>query len=117
MQPFADVTAFWAGSVALPGGQEVNFKKYRRPPALSRGICSACNSPVVGYMSLAPFAKLAFVPSQNVPLPAALPQPRAHIFYHRRQQDAHDTLPKFSGYWPSEFMVTGLVLAGTFSDS
>jgi len=26
--------------------------------------------------------------------------------------DAEDTLPKYSGYWPSQYAVTGRVLAG-----
>ncbi len=68
--------------------------------------------PVVGFLWLAPFLKLAFVPSANFPDQAALPKPEAHIFYHRRLTDAGDNLPKVSGYWPSEFTVTKLVMGG-----
>lgn len=65
---------------------------------------------MVGFLRLAPFARLAFVPSGNFPDPAALPAPSTHIFYHRRINDAHDTLPKSSGYWPSEIAVTKAIL-------
>jgi hypothetical protein len=38
----------------------------------------------------------------------------AHIFYHRRIADEHDSLPKISGYWRSELAVTKLILASSF---
>jgi hypothetical protein len=69
---------------------------------------------VVGFLRLAPFVQLAFVPSRNVPDQAALPMPGAHIFYHRRIADANDLLPKISGYWRSELAVTRMVFASTF---
>jgi hypothetical protein len=109
-QPFADVTVWWGGAVALPEDNPVQFKQYRAPPALQRGTCASCGAPVAGFLSLAPFLKLAFVPSANLPDPAALPKPQAHIFYHRRLADAADGLPKISGYWPSQLAVTRLVV-------
>lgn len=112
-QPYADVTAFWAGAVSLPHDQLIQFRRYRPPPALRRGICPSCSAPVVGFLRLAPFVQLAFVPSRNFPVPAALPMPGAHIFYHRRIADADDPLPKISGYWRSELAVTRMVLANT----
>ena len=67
---------------------------------------------VVGFLRIAPFVQLAFIPAMNFPRRAALPRPRAHIFYHRRVKDARDRLPKISGYWPSELYASRLVLAG-----
>ncbi|WP_139351314.1 GFA family protein [Rhodanobacter sp. B05] len=113
-QPFADVTAWWGGAITLPERHNVQFKKYRAPPALRRGTCGSCGMPVVGFLRLAPFLRLAFVPSANFPDQAALPKPKAHIFYHRRLTDASDNLPKVSGYWPSELTVTKLVMGGMF---
>ncbi len=113
-QPYADVTAFWAGAISLPEGHPIQFRTYRPPPALRRGICPSCSAPVVGFLRLAPFVQLAFVPSRNVPDQAALPMPGAHIFYHRRIADANDLLPKISGYWRSELAVTRMVFASTF---
>lgn len=107
-QPFADVTVWWAGAIVLPEYQQIQFKRYRAAPALQRGACAACGAPVVGFLRLAPFVKLAFVPSANFANPAALPSPRTHIFYHRRLADAADGLLKISGYWPSQLAVTKL---------
>jgi hypothetical protein len=112
-QPYADVTVWWAGGIRLPEAQRIEFKRYRLPPALQRGTCASCGRPVVGFLRLAPFIRLAFVPSVNVTDRSGLPAPRGHIFYHRRVSDAGDDLPKLSGYWPSELAVTRWVLAGT----
>ena len=113
-QPYADVTAFWAGAISLPEDHSIQFRRYRPPPALRRGTCPSCGAPVVGFLRLAPFLQLAFVPSRNFSTPAALPTPGAHIFYHRRIADVHDPLPKVSGYWRSELAVTKMVLANAF---
>jgi hypothetical protein len=110
-QPRADVTIWWRQSVALPEDQPIQFKRYRLPPAISRGTCPSCGLPVVGFLRLAPFVQLAFVPAMNFPRRAGLPRPSAHIFYHRRVKDAADRLPKISGYWPSELFVTKLIVA------
>lgn len=111
--PFADVTVFWVGSERLLSQDEVVFKRYRLPPALQRGTCRACGSPVFGYLRLAPFVRLLFVPTHNIKPSVGVPEPSAHIFYHRRVQEVTDSLPKFSGYWRSELEVSRLVLSGT----
>lgn len=109
---FADVTAFWAGSEHLRSPEAVEFRSHRPPPALRRGTCRACGAPVLGYLRLAPFLRLLFVPTRNLkPAATGLP-PSAHVLYHRRVSDATDSLPKFSGYWSSELAVTRSVLRG-----
>jgi hypothetical protein len=114
-QARADVTIWLGHSVQLAENQRVEFKRYRLPPAINRGTCVSCGLPVVGFLRLAPFVQLAFVPAMNFPRGAALPRPSAHIFYHRRVKDARDRLPKISGYWPSELYATKLVLTGMLS--
>jgi hypothetical protein len=109
-KPFSDVTYFWAEAVALPGDQPVEFRRYRPPPAVRRGICAKCRNPVVGFLTMVPGVRLAFVPSQNFPEPAELPAPDRHIFYHRRVAEISDSVPKLSGYWPSEAHIIGMVL-------
>ena len=113
-KPFADVTYFWAASVTLPVNQSIEFRRYRPPPALRRGICAKCGNPVVGFLRLVPGLTLAFVPSQNFPRPAELPAPHRHIFYDRRVADIADSVPKLGGYWASEAYLTRTVLAGLF---
>lgn len=110
--PFADVTALWSGCVDVTTPESVSYRRYRLPPALERGTCATCGEPVVGFMRLAPFVRLAFVPTRNLKAIGALPKAAAHIFYHRRIADALDGLPTYSGYWSSELAVTGMVLKG-----
>jgi hypothetical protein len=113
-QTHADVTVFWAGAVTLQADHRISFKRYRLPPALRRGTCPTCGAPVFGYLRLAPFVQLAFVPSRNFSRPSVLPAASAHIFYHRRVEDVVDGLPKVSGYWRSEWAVAKLVVKGLF---
>ena len=103
--------AFWAGSITLRVGHQIEFKRYRPPPAARRGHCRSCSAPVVEFLRLAPFVQLAFVPSKLFPDQGALPPPALHIFYHRRLGDIADDLPKVSGYWASELAVMKRVLA------
>jgi hypothetical protein len=81
----------------------VRIKRYRRWPALDRAICAHCEQPAFGVFRLGPLRALAFVPSANFGYAANLPTPAAHLFYHRRTADHDDALPKYSGYWRSEW--------------
>ena len=110
--PFADVTALWGSSVSVSAPQSVSYRRYRPPPALQRGTCVQCGEPVVSYMRLAPFVRLAFVPTRNLKSVDGLPGPAAHVFYDRRLADAQDGLRSYSGYLPSELAVTRLLLSG-----
>jgi hypothetical protein len=112
--PSADVTAFWGGAISIPEAFPVAFEKYRRLPNVNRGRCQECGKPVVEFLTLAPFARISFVPSRNFQDIQKLPPPSAHIFYHRRVRDIDDSLPKISGYWPSELAVGRLILLGLF---
>jgi len=108
-KPFADVTYFWAESVALQNDQSVAFRRYRPPPAMRRGTCAKCGNPVVSLAGRG--LALAFVPSQNFARPAELPPPDCHIFYRWRVADIPDNVPKLSGYWASQARVTRTILA------
>jgi hypothetical protein len=113
-RPFADVTYFRAAAVALPANQDIQFRRYRLPPAVKRGACAKCHNPVVGFLRLVPGLTVAFVPSRNFPRPAELPAPDRHIFYDRRVDDVFDAVPRLGGYWSSEAHVTLKVLADLF---
>jgi hypothetical protein len=110
--PRADVSAFWAGAIVVDTPATVTYRKYRAPPALQRGTCTHCGAPVAGFIRLAPWMRLAFVPSSNLSAMAALPRPGAHVFYHRRVAECAYDIPKHSGYWRSELAVLALVLTG-----
>jgi hypothetical protein len=107
--PHADVSAFWSRALTIETPASLTYKRYRPPPALQRGTCTQCGAPVAGFLWLAPWVRLAFVPTRNLLDASALQPPSGHIFYHRRVADAPDSLPKYSGYWRSEFAVTTLL--------
>jgi hypothetical protein len=111
--PFADATMLWARDVALPDGHNILFKKYRSPPAISRGTCGSCGSPVVAFSGFGA-SRLAFVAARNYSNPSVLPESAIHIFYHRRASEAADNLPKYSGYLRSEAAVMSLIVRGIF---
>jgi hypothetical protein len=110
-KPFADATYFWAEAIALAANQPIEFRRYRPPPALRRGICTKCGAPAVAFMRPVPGLAVAFVPTQNFHRPAELPAPDCHIFYDRRVADVADALPKVNGYWASEVHITRIVFA------
>lgn len=111
-QPYADFVVLNAKHLIIEKPETIEFAKYRLPPALNRGLCSHCHSPLVGFLRLAPFLSLAFVPSERFQDANQLPALQGHIFYHRRLSDAEDELPKFEGYWHSELAVTKACLKG-----
>jgi len=112
-KPFADATFFWARSIALPDRHDIEFRRYRPPPALNRGICRRCRNPVVAFMAAGPLS-IGFVPSQNFEKPAELPEPARHIFYDRRVADVTDSIPKIGGYWSSEAYVIKRIVGALF---
>lgn len=115
--PFSDATVLWASGTRLNAPQNVLFKKHRGPPALSRGVCVSCGRPVIAYMSVASSPQLAFVPASNYPDSYKLPPPAIHIFYRSRIADALDNLPKYSGYWRSQWAAAQLIAHSAFRRS
>jgi hypothetical protein len=105
----ADITALRAEDITLREGHKIQFKEYRSPPAVSRGTCSSCGCPVVGFFSPVSFVRIAFVPAEIYPDQMVLPPPRMHIFYHRRRTDVSDTIAKYSGEWRSQ-LAAGLYI-------
>ncbi|MGK0290364.1 MAG: hypothetical protein ACI86H_001822 [bacterium] len=110
-KPYADVTVMLASKVELPKNHNIQFQKHRLPPAIQRGKCQSCGTPVIGFLRLMPFFKLAFVPSDNFSNKATLPDPSIHIFYDRRTEDIQDKLPKYSGYWKSQVAISQCLVA------
>jgi hypothetical protein len=111
-KPFADVVVVRASQIATPIDHSIQVKRYKAPPALDRGVCSACSNPVVALLPLTPFFGLAFVPSANFPAEIRLPDPSVHVFYERRVADVDDAIRKVSGFWPSQWEVTSRFITG-----
>ena len=45
---------------------------------------------------------LVIVPTANIRDPDLVPPPSLHIFYHRRQSEVVDDLPRYQGYLRSQ---------------
>src|SRR2546430_14126213 len=82
-QPYADVTAFWAGSITLRVGHQIEFKRYRPPPAARRGHCRSCSAPRGEVVRLAPVRPPPVVPSEPFPDSGGPPPPAPPHFYPR----------------------------------
>ena len=103
---YGDVSVFRANAVQLSDNSQVNFRAYRSPKILQRGLCQTCNTPVIEKLNVPLMPKLIIVPSANILQFEQLPAASCHIFYHRRVADIDDQLPKHSGYLPSEVAFT-----------
>ena len=110
-EPFADVTAFRVKQIDFQKQASIKFKRFRLPPALNRGICQSYNRPLVGLLRLAPFLRLAFVPTKNIPNELSFVEPSLHLFYHRRNSEVDDQLPKYCGYWKSETAISARIIS------
>ena len=99
---YADVTAFLAKSVTSIDDRKIDYKVYKQPPMLKRGICRECRSPAIEKLNIPLMPKLILVPSTNIDNALLLPEPVMHIFYDKRTHDADDGLKKYSGFIPSQ---------------
>jgi hypothetical protein len=107
-RPFSDVTVMWAKNAKLTAGESI---EYRRPGLLlKRGVCTQCEEPILAYMTLFPGVRLAFVPGNRYQGPSVLPEPSAHIFFHRSKAPMDDGIAKYKGFIKSELVITWLIL-------
>ncbi len=107
-KPFADVTILKAKNLQPASEENVEFKKYKLPPNIKRGLCKRCGEPAIEIGGMGP-VKIAFIPTENFKNASELPPPAIHMFYHRRVEDMIDELPKYEGYLSSEFAVMKLM--------
>lgn len=105
--PFADVTVFYADDVTMPSKDQVEFKTYSSSSvAVPRGKCSQCGKPAIEKMKVPGLPAMVLIPSTNFADQSFLPAPVCHMFYHRRQADINDTLPKYSSFLSSQLGFT-----------
>ena len=107
--PFADVALFKLPAVTLPE-QATTYGKYKRFVAIDRGICDACNKPVMAKMGEGDKG-YAFISAQNFVNPSALPPSVMHVFYGTRTQDIDDALPKHHSWLSSQWAFLKLLRA------
>ena len=102
--PFADILIFDKKNVELIHEEGLEFKSYTNPPLVQRGKCKECGAPAIENFTFPLMPSLVIVPSSNVMNESFLQAPAFHSFYHRRQSEAHDDIPKYSGFVRSQLM-------------
>jgi len=108
--PYGDVVAVRARDVTLEGAENIAYRSHRQPPIVSRGRCASCDGVAIERLNLPLLPQIYLLPVQVFADAAVLPDPDFHIFYDKRQQDHGDSLPKSSGYMPSELRFTAALL-------
>ncbi|WP_353142561.1 GFA family protein [Acinetobacter pragensis] len=109
-QNYSDVSVFLRSDVSNLNISSTQFKRFKLPPNIRRGLCKKCNKPSI---ELGMVGQLVFIPTANLKDPIQIEEPSMHIFYHRRVQDINDGLPKYSGFLISQTMVSMLLMQGT----
>lgn len=106
---YSDVTVVLSKDVELTDISSTQFKRYKAPPNIRRGICSACHKPSIEFGII---DQLAFIPSPNYQDSSSLPPPSLHAFYHRRVCDVEDAAPKYEGFIKSQVAIISLLTKG-----
>ena len=98
---FADIVVYRARQVAAPSAEQVHFDRWRPPPNVQRGVCTACEQPIIEQFRAPLMPSLTMVPAARID--GDLPPPCGHLFYEHRRDDAKDDLPRHHGYWASQW--------------
>lgn len=112
--PFADVTVIRADRVAIDTPEAIAFARYKSPPAIERGTCARCGTPVVATADMPLSPRLAFIAAKNFDDADMLPPPSMHIHYGTRGADIEDALPKRSGPLASQLAAMRPILGAIF---
>lgn len=99
---YADVLVFRTDQVDMADPDTVEFKTYKAPPNVKRGVCVHCRQAAIEVFDMPLMPKLTMVPAAMFAADADLPAPSAHMFYEHRQQDATDDWPKKQGFLSSQ---------------
>lgn len=110
-QAYNDVTVLLKPDVSELNLMRTNFRRWKLPPNISRGLCKRCNKPSI---EMAMGDNLVLVPTNNYSDIAALPEPTMHLFYNRRVEDIEDNLPKYNGFVQSQAMIFKALTKGIY---
>ena len=111
-QPYADVSVFKSSQILDMDIRATQLKRYKLPPNIQRGLCKKCQKPSVEFGLL---GKLVIIATKNLKSQNNLPEPKMHIFYHRRIRDIEDELPKYDGFVKSQLQASKIILQGLIS--
>ena len=108
---YNDVTVLLKSDLSELDINKTRFRRWKMPPNISRGLCKRCHKPSI---EMAVGGALVFIPTDNYPNAAALPEPTMHLFYNRRVKDVDDNLPKYNGVVQSQTMAVKQLAQGMY---
>lgn len=109
-KPYSDVCVFIHNQIKTMQIKDTQFKRYKLPPNIRRGICQYCQQPSIEFGL---FNQLVIIATSNLQQQECLPPAQMHIFYHRHLHKFDDHLPKYNGFIYSQVMTSKLLLQQT----
>jgi hypothetical protein len=111
---YSDVMVVPAEQAVIKNEDWITYKKFRKyrfpPPNLARGRCRNCGKAFVETWGFGSRHVLLFVRYVCFEHPEGFPPPEAHMFYEHRVKDADDNVPKYEGYFPSEWAMAKMIV-------
>lgn len=90
--PYADALLLRRGQVKPIDPSKIKWVRTLNPSPLSRGLCSACEEPVIAHL----YGALSVLPAPTAKA-MDLPPVDCDIYYATRVEDQNDDVPKYSG--------------------
>lgn len=116
---YSDVMILPASRAVIKNEGFITYKKYKKfrfpPPNLNRGRCKTCGFPFVETWGVGPMKVLLFIRAVTCERQDLLPQTEAHLFYERRVADMNDGLPRYEGYFPSQWATAKMIMRALHS--
>ena len=95
---YSDITVVRLSDVESYTEDMIRFTRHQKRFAVDRGTCKVCHDPVIAKLTYVPGFAMAFLPSRTLPGVETTLSPAFHGWYHRREHDIRDGLPKISGH-------------------
>ena len=112
-KPYADVTVVKSGTVEVNDESAIDYRNYT--PNVNRGVCKNCGRPIIARMtkmsSIVMIPAYSYQNSEGIS-EADLPEPKAHLYYHRKQAEVDDSVKKVNGPVRSQLKAMGIVVSG-----
>lgn len=106
---YSDIVLYNAKRVEYDDNNPVEFTTYSKPPAVQRGKCKHCGDAAIEFFNIPLGPKMVMVPAAMLDSPTV--EPAFHMYYHRRINDVHDELPKYSGKLKNQYASLRLLKA------
>lgn len=111
--PYSDVVIIPGSEVTIQDEAALDFRNYKHhrwpPPNLKRGRCRHCDQAFIETWG-AGVVEIAFIRAATFEYPELLPPVGAHVFYEHCIAKARDGVPKYRGYFSSQFAIGRLIM-------